>query len=202
MLYEPKPITPQIVNQFIDGNEIQCYLVVVDGEEYAKCEDFSKIAWGENEKKRSGLAYDRGLCNTEGDPNRSTRIGKLGEMAFAKAFGKPVDLEYRRFGDKQDFVLGEQTVDLKTRTTADPYGLIRFITERGKVIPVDKDIYVFGYMAKEDRKNQRAEVMLVGYATKSEVTKEENVKKGRVGNGHYNYEVPYRNLSSIVMLSK
>jgi hypothetical protein len=67
---------------------------------------------------------------------------------------------------------------------------------------VDKDIYVFGYMAKEDRKNQRAEVMLVGYATKSEVTKEENVKKGRVGNGHYNYEVPYRNLSSIVMLSK
>jgi hypothetical protein len=41
-----------------------------------------------------------------------TRIGLLGQMAFAKIFNQPMDFEYREKGDKYDNKIGSWTYDI------------------------------------------------------------------------------------------
>lgn len=168
--------------------------VEVSGKDYEVCEQVSHNMWSNSKTGEWG----RGLANSENDPRKVERIGKLGEMALAKALNKPVDIAYREHGDAQDFILFRTIkIDLKTATRRPRYnaGLVKVIEECGLRIPLTKEIYVFGYVEDEKRSLKSAIVVLVGASLREEIAAKPIVpaKKG----GHKNHEIPYLEMRSM-----
>lgn len=194
--YLPKLIhKPQVVKRVFDGKEMDCVIVEVSGDEYELCEVASQEGnfWGNSKPG----AYGAGLGKTKNDKFKPARTGLLGQMAYGKLFGEPVDLVYRKGGDKQDNLLGgKYRVDVKCPMKNYGKALIYHTNEWGKRIPVDKDIYVFGFVHSEDRENKKATVIMTGFTLKQDV-KKADVQPGIKGNGHLNYEVPFSSLRSI-----
>ena len=80
-VYQPKVVVPTMTLQSFDGGVTrECFLVYVEGEDYEVCERYSENNWG---NKKPG-AYGSGLGRTKNEPYWPARIGKIGEMAFAK----------------------------------------------------------------------------------------------------------------------
>ncbi|MDC1299920.1 hypothetical protein N8Z24_00275 [bacterium] len=177
----------------------KCFKVRISGKEYQECVRCSKgnNFWG-NSKKGT---YGKGLCRSDKDPFRPARIGKLGEMGFSKLFDVEFDNEYRKAGDKYDFMLKGYSIDLKT---SNPWrkngpGLIMRYNERGRSIPLTKDIYVFSYCNYDILEKERAEVSFVGYCMKSDL-EDFPIKDGYRGGKHKNIEVPFNSLVPIQSL--
>lgn len=196
----PKPITePQILKRSFNNKERECILVEIEGDEYNACDITSKgdNFWGNSKRG----AYGAGLGKTDDDKYKPARIGLLGQMAFGKLFNRPVDLIYRQGGDKYDDKIGDHTYDIKCAMRNRGEGLIQHTNEYGKKNKqaLSKDIYVFGHMEAEDRDQQKAKVIFVGFAFKKYIEECES-KVGYKGNGHLNYVVPFSELKSIVKL--
>ena len=193
-LYQPQIIEPVIRKIEYSDCQIFGIQVYISIEEYNIASKSAQEMWA-NSKKGN---YGRGLVNTNTDPFKVERVGRLGEIAFSKIFGVPVDLGYREGGDSYDFLLNGQHYDIKTRCQKyDPQvGMVYSFTGSGKPIPLKSDIYVFGLF--EESILGLHTVFLAGYCTKEQLITLGPTKARR--GSHYNYEIPFKNLSSILEL--
>jgi len=188
-------IEPTVVEKVFDGTKIDCIVVEVYGDEYDACVKASEKYWGNS---KPGV-YGAGLGNTDGDKFKTPRTGLLGQMAFAKIFNQPVDLEYRKGGDKFDNKIGDYTYDIKCAMWNKGRNLIQHTNEFGQKNQqaLSKDCYILSYIESEDRMRKKCKIVIVGFATKKDIQEcETNV--GRAG--HLNYVVPFSEARSIVKL--
>lgn len=183
---------PRIITQYFRDKEVECFSVDVTDEEYDLCEHHSHKFWS-NDKPG---AYGKGLANTESDSAKVTRIGLLGQMAFAKIFNQPMDFEYREKGDKYDNKIGSWTYDIKCAMRNYGRGLIYHTNEWGTKLPLDKNIYVFSFLQSENKEEKRATIIFVGFALQEDVLLCK-VQKGIRGNGHLNYVVNFHEVKPI-----
>ena len=190
--YLPKKVIPVIKKGL--------YKVKVINEEYTICVESSKgnNFWSNSKEGE----YGQGLCKQDNDLFKPARMGKLGEMAFAKLFGIPLDISYREKGDKYDFLVNGVSIDVKTtgpKRKKGP-GLVLRANEKGFEIPIGKDIYVFSYCAFDDTLWKQAEIVFVGWCTKKELLTFP-VEKGILGSGHKNIVADFGKLHSMSELS-
>jgi hypothetical protein len=185
------------IDDKIDVVSHEVITVKIDGEEYEECKKTSEGGnyWANS---KPGV-YGAGLLKTEEDPYKPARTGLLAEMAFSKLTGEPFNNVYKKGGDTHDFLLsGKYKTDVKcsTKQTGLGPGLIQIVNEFGYKIPLRSDIYIFSYLRKEDRTNNVAEIVFVGFALREDVAK---CKKeyGYRGKGHINHEVPFHSLKPI-----
>ena len=164
------------------------HTVAVSGEDYQACVVASMNMWG-NTKPGT---YGKGLTNLPNDPYRVSRVGRLGEMGFARLLGTYPDLEYKKGGDDSDFTYKGLTIDTKTAFSNYGFALVYAENESGRLIPLKSDIYVFGFLKFEFRTTNRAEITYVGYASK-ELILAQPIVPARRGT-HKNYELPYKKL--------
>jgi hypothetical protein len=182
--YIPSKIYPE--SHIVDDMEI--LRVVVEGEEYQLCED-SSHNMGAN--KKTGV-WGRGFRNTSGDPRKVERTGRLGEMAFGKLTETPIDLSYKRMGDKEDTVYEGKSVNVKTAFALYGEIYVRY-SMNNRVLTLHEDVFVFAYLRNEDRNKKIATVDFLGCLLKSEiVTKEKRPRENWI-----NYVCPYADLHSM-----
>ncbi len=195
-MYQPIPITiPKITKQLFNGEERECIFVEIVDEEYIACDKASYNFWGSSKRG----TYGKGLLNSENDLKRTERIGLLGQMAWGKITNEPVDLEYRRGGDKQDaLIFGKYKLDIKCASYNYGVNLIQKINEFKGPQKIDKDVYVSSFLHSEDRKAKIAVICLVGFSLQEDVLKAK-VVPARRGN-HINYEIPFEKTKSIIYL--
>lgn len=206
-MYQPIFIeNPKIMNKTfedienLDSFEKKCIAVVVEGEEYIICEEssYGNNCWANSKKSN----YGKGLGRTEEDKYKPTRTGALGQMAFGKLINKSFDNEYKKFGDQQDYLIGKWKIDVKCAMREKGEVLIYHTSDNGKIILLDKDIYVASYVDYENREEKKSKIVFVGYALKKDI---ENckVQKGRKKvSKHLNYVLSFKSLRSINNLIK
>lgn len=169
-------------NQYQNGNTWT--KVVISGEDYKVC---SEIEMWSSSKKGN---YGKGLKNTAEDPKRVERSGKLGEMAFARLCGLGVDLSYRKLGDDMDFSIMGIKIDVKTSLRNQGFGLIYAQAPGGRKLDLKCDRFVFAYIADDNREEEEATVVVVGYVKKLALENRPLVPGWR-GGGHMNYLLYY-----------
>lgn len=189
--YQPEVIQPVIYVTPIDN--IDALVVLIEGEEYDKCEEYShKRACN----KKTG-EWGKGMINKDGDPRKVERTGLLGEMAFSKIFGYPIDLTYREDGDRYDFIMPKVgTIDIKTASKFPHYrsGLIKAPYKKDRTLKkLPCDMYVFAYIDSEDIQNKKAKIVVVGGRLRRDIQKLPTVP-ARMGS-HSNYEITYSTLN-------
>jgi hypothetical protein len=202
-LYYPQKIQPCESVILIKGKAIKVLEVIVEGKDYDVCDNFSKAMWANKKKGKWGS----GLINSEEDERKAERTGLLGEIAFAKIFGFPIDIEYCKGGKSNDFLSCVNTkdgitIDIKTAARRPKYnaGLVRCTNGWGKPAKLSADIYVFGYVESEDRRNKLSKLIMVGWDYKTNIMKHKK-NRAKMGN-HYNYEVEYLRLIPIQFLGE
>ncbi len=99
--------------------------LVVSGEDYRACRKASGNMWANTKKG----AYGKGLNNTNSDPHRVERLGRLGEMAMARHLGVEPNLDYKKYGDDRDFTYKGLKVDVKTAFRDYGAGLVYAVNE-------------------------------------------------------------------------
>jgi hypothetical protein len=145
-------------------------------------------------------SYGKGILNDKNDVHKTERIGRLGEIAYGKLFNCDPDLEYRRGGDKYDFLLGDKKIDVKT--SAHNHGNFHYVVhsdDRGHVYDLRCDIYIFFYLVEENYLRQTATIGINGYMTKFDMYHDCEIRESRYFNGN-NYCVPKKLLKPITDL--
>ena len=194
-MFQPTKIAHlQVVKKQFNGKEKECIIIKIDGLEYEECDQASENYWANS---KPGV-YGAGLGATADDKYKPVRSGLLGQMAFGKLTGLPVDTTYRKGGDQQDNLIGKIKIDIKCPMRNYGAALIYHTSEKGIKISLDKDIYVCSYIEQENRIEKTATVIMTGFALKQDVEKCE-VKLGRKGS-HMNYELPFDTLRPITKL--
>jgi hypothetical protein len=189
--------------------QIEVLKIVVEGEEYEKCEVNSHKRWS-NEK--TGSVWNDGICNakaTSADDRPTERSGLLVEVAAGKVLLEPVDMGYHKYGDKLDFLLSNRwKIDAKGGLGLPKYysGLVKSIMEEefgSKPCNICKmDFYLFGYVESENKEEHRAVVVLVGAKCSGDIIKLED-RKARTGlSTHYNKEIHYHTMIPIKLFLK
>lgn len=171
---------------------------MVEGDDYESC---ANVEMWSSKKKGN---YGKGLSNSDEDSKRVERTGKLGEMAFAKACGLGVDLNYRKFGDDCDFLLMGLRIDVKTSMSNRGYGTIYAKAPGGRLIDLKCDRYVFAHIVVDDREKRHAIIDIVGYLKRSQL-ENEPLFPGWRGGGHHNFVFKYKELepiSKIIMATR
>lgn len=193
--YQPKLVLPQVKPLVIKKQTIHVVEVIVSGEDYRICDECE--LWCSKKKGNWGS----GLINSDEDKHKAERTGLLGEMAFSKLSGLPINIEYQEGGSNNDFCLttAKSKIDIKTAYRRPKYnaGLIRCGTN-GKTIKLKSDIYIFGYVEKDLRQEKIAQIILVGGEYRENILKKKP-QKARLGH-HINYEVEYDQLIPIETL--
>jgi len=140
--------------------------VLIERELYEKCDEASKNFWCNS---KPGV-YGRGLCNTKFDPHKATRIGLLGECAVAKFLNLPLpDMNYVKGGKPIDLQLGDLKIEVKTANYNYDRMLVYRENRKGRIIPLQSDVYVGCVIIREDKMWREACVGIVGWATRKEV---------------------------------
>lgn len=211
-LYFPTPVKPiksTIVIDRLDGNDNlinfhhTVYYVNVNGENYEKAVQSSTNMYANTKTGH----YGRGMINRPDDPRRVERIGRLGEIALAKAMNCGVDLNYLENGDTCDIEYKDHKIDVKTSERLPEYycGLIRATTnDAAKILKLKSDIYYFAFLWSEDRVNKTALIGLLGAINKKAITisrKNMHPARNRYAK-HLNYEIPYENLKHFRMFEQ
>ena len=199
--YLPSHSEPVYGDVVYNGKKIECAKIEIGSNEYALC-DASSYHRGCSKKKG---VFGRGLINDEKDPFHVERCGNLGEMAFGKLFGLPVDFTFRQRGDNGDFSMGKYSVNVKTATYNYWTGLVRVYKSQADKdadvrIALDADLFVFGWLGTESRDKKNSIVYLAGYHKKEYIFDKCDIKPARKGREHFNYEVPFVGLSPIRQL--
>jgi hypothetical protein len=190
-MYQPIVVAPEIVLETFWGFDPvvkECFRVVISGEEWRICNTTER--WCDNKTGN----YGGGIGNTEDDPRRVTRIGCLGEMAFAKVFGRKFDDEFKDRGDNFDFFIRGEKIDVKAKIDRVEVGLVYARNDWGRDIRIKMDRYVFGYRQSEDREKETATILLCGWQPKAYVKNRPFVKGYGEKAKHYNKECPFANL--------
>ena len=192
---DKKYYMPDII--FPEFNKNGSVDITLTKEEFEVCDYESHRRWSNT---KSGI-YGSGMINSIQDPCRAERIGLYGEMAYAKIFADKVDCVYRWLGDKQDFILFDNKVDVKCASNDRQVGLIYYINPEGKYIHLDKDIYVFGNLLEENLIEKRCKVQLFGWCLFDDIKSRNEVRPARFkASPHFNLEMPYSLLNSIYTL--
>ena len=165
-------------------------MIEVKGENYKSCLEAAANYWASSKTGN----YGKGLINSKDDPLKVERTGLLGEMAFSIFSGLPVDFSYKKGGDKTDFILNGQTVDVKTAASNYGANCIKAYTASGKYVFRELDIYVAAYVVEDT--GESATVNLVGYELGS-VIKGFPPKGARARGLHKNFELDHKKLRSI-----
>jgi hypothetical protein len=193
-LYLPTKILPDSCTIKARKKIIDVFSVDIIQNDYQVCDNF--IMWGSTKKGKWG----EGLINSEDDKKKAERTGLLGEMAFAKVFGLPVNIDYCEGGKDYDFrqehhdilscVSSELKIDVKTAARRPKYnaGLVR-------CNKLKADIYVFAYIKDENRDEKTATVILVGWDYASNIMRQKR-NRAKIGY-HENYELDYAKLLPI-----
>jgi hypothetical protein len=186
-IYLPRRIKPKYEKRKLKDCDslVECVVVEISGDEYEMCEDM-KITHKKDE-------YGKGLCNTKKDKHGAERAGKLGELAFAKMFGLPVDMSNREAA--VDFVFLGKTIDSKTAKSDYGANCIRIQNEYGGFRELKSDYYIAGFVEKDDRNAKEAAVVLVGYQDRDSLIKS-GVKPARVGK-HKNVEMSFSHVRNL-----
>lgn len=187
--YTPKSmVVPKVEVERFGLSDVPCFVVGVTGSDYEMCD---KIAHTWHANKKPG-AFGSGLRKTPNDPCKPVRVGLLGKVAFAQVFGGDVLIKTIKGGTRYDFEMnGLQTVRVKMAMgNRENEGLVQSVDEYGKVIKLESEIYVFGYMRYEERINYVAQLCFVGAMRTKDVMSMPQ-KPGKLGKGHMNYVVPY-----------
>jgi len=172
---------------------IDTFAVVVSGSDYELCDYTSHNLWA---NKKTGV-FGRGLINEKSDERRVERTGLLGEMAYSRLINQPVNLEYKEFGEKHDFVVNGKTVDIKTQTQCSRH-CESFIYAKDKIAPLPllSDFYIFSFVEKENRVEQYAEIVFVGYIKRENISTKLKPSPIREAS-HYNYVVKYEETKNL-----
>jgi len=170
------------------GKIIQGVKVDLFEKEYDLCEESSRNM---SCNKRFGI------LNKKDDPYRTERIGRLGEKAFEKLTGLPVNFEYLEKGDKYDFIVdSECKIDVKTSLfSQNECGYITGVNKQGIKKYLTSNVFVFAYMSKEDKDQRLSSVVFLGYILREDVLKIPLIKSNY--GEHKNYIVYYKNLKPI-----
>jgi hypothetical protein len=184
----------KIEKVLINGKFKKFYHILIRKDEYKICVDCACNMWA-NEK--DGSKFNRGLLNSKKDPHRTERIGRLCEMGFGKLFDMAIDTEYKKFGDTMDFLYKEKKINVKGAAKYPSWeaGLVKAADSNGRKSELKQDIYVFGYMKNENKEQERANVVLVGWQTREYILGLEQ-SPARLEH-HFNYEVPYFDLLDV-----
>jgi hypothetical protein len=196
--YTPEVIDLNIVEHKLGRLKKDCVTVKLNSEEYAFCAESAQDLWANTKK----TAYGKGILNSEQDKTRTERTGILGEMAFAKIAGLVVDATYSEGGALHDFEGEYGSIDVKTASKLQTYKsmLVYAKSGSGKEIPLNSTYYVGAFIAHEDREEQKATVIIVGWCTKETLAARPLVP-GKQG-FWYNREMPYDHLKNIGELLK
>lgn len=198
--FQPELIKITKDNVFIfdcKGESIKGIAVDVCGYNYDKALEISRDMWC-GEKKNS--TYGGGLGNTDEDPKKVERTGRLGEIAFAMILGLSVDARYIKNGDKEDFNINGKSCDIKTAMKMPYYGNGLILgSVKGNKIDLKNDMYIFAYVLREDRVRKIATIVIVGCILKKDISTELHPPMKKNGDNE-NYEVPYTSLRSITEL--
>lgn len=140
--------------------------------------------------RKSGGKFEHGCVNTEKEPTKAERTGRLGEVAIARYLGVEPDLEpYEKGGDTKDFDWAGLSIDVKTSTSFNPdLWWIRAITEWGRYCPLTCDVYLFAWIAKEDKEKKIAWVNYEGFLYNKEVLRAPLPSRQK-GSKHSNFEI-------------
>ena len=188
--YLPEPKIPEWIQCEYNGVEKWVLKCVVEGKDYEVCENVEM--WSSSKPGE----YGKGFANSNDDPFRVERTGKLGEMALAQIIELPVDFKYTEFGDLTDFSITPQaTIDVKTATRLSDYcaSLITAINSNGKQIQLKSQYYVAAYINHDDRVAKRAEVIIVGAISAKDIKRLPIKPARRQGATNKNYELEYNN---------
>lgn len=167
----------------------KCKFIEILGKDYEKC---VKSTEGENFWSNSKTGkYGSGLCTTNKDKYKPARTGRLGELAVARLLNVEADFSYIELGDSEDMLYYGKKVDVKTATRNYGKGLIYCQNQWGKIIPLNKDLYIFSFVREEDRDNKYCKIVIVGYLPRYKV-KKCPIERSRVaGAKHLNYEIRF-----------
>jgi hypothetical protein len=120
-ILEVVQVEPIWEKRHIGGVAPICAKVHVEGEEYARCFPLTRGYWNVTGKTEN--EYQAGLIkgfsdirqdDLPKDTNFANAVGKIGETAFAKMCGLTVDFSVIATGDKQDYMIDQASMDLKT----------------------------------------------------------------------------------------
>lgn len=193
--YLPMQVVPVLKLHKLGRLYLPAIAVKIQENEWEWCDRVSGNLWANSKKNH----YGRGIINSEEDKFKAERCGLLGEMAFSKISGLAVDGSYQKGGKPFDFEspIGGEKIDIKTASKLNAWkaGLIYCETSSGNEITLNADIYVFSYIADEDRLNKKATIIIIGWCQKELVINKPKVK-ARVG-FHLNKEIPYKELTPI-----
>ena len=184
-MYFPALVKPKHYERLgYDGKVIEGMEILISGNEYLRCCDAEGSMWGNGKAGR----YGSGLIK------HPFLFGLLGEMAFGKAFGFPVNLARKEYGEASDFNLStKKTIDVKTNSRLYPSNPMMYImatNDNGASVPLKSNAYVAGFVDNNDQESGVASVVLIGYCLQNDVPRETHLGVA-AGSRHYNYEIPY-----------
>lgn len=194
--YLPIQTVPFIKAQKLGRIEVEGITVKLTPQEWDICDEVSKNYWS----SKKGGVYGKGIINTEDDKTRVERVGLLGEMAFAKISGLPMNVSYKEQGDDYDFRFDGGTIDVKNASRLPPYKQMLVFGKHGnnsKPLELKSDYFVSSFLAFEDRDAKKATIIIVGFCTKDELLSQGLVRARAKKCSHYNYERHYRDLHPI-----
>jgi hypothetical protein len=176
-------------------------IVDITPEEYALCEAASFNMGCNNKKTR----YGRGMINTDDDPRKVERIGRLGETAVARILNLKVDWSYRKYGDMYDFTIPVNNIKIDVKTTAPrkyfpDKGFIRSEDGNGKLVALKSDVFIFCYVRQENTELKTAKIEIYGWISKKQILRLPKIKTPRKDSRHTNYEIDFSTLNSIIDL--
>ena len=193
--YLPIQTVPFIKTQKLGRIEVEGITVKLTPQEWDICDKVSGQMWA-NSKRGN---YGKGIINTITDKTKCERVGLLGEMAFAKISGLPMDISYREKGDDCDFVFPGGSIDIKNASKLSNYKqmLVYGATSSGKLIDIKSSHFVASYLAFEDIALKKATIVIVGWCTREQLMSKGLVRSKASKCMHSNYAVHYRDLRPI-----
>ena len=175
------------MRNFTTGRE--CAVVELTGDEYDTAWMAEK--WVSSKKSHYGSPkpYKGPVKRYQGIDMKGL-YGNMGELAWGKLSGLPVDLEYRVGGDQYDFLIGDMETDIKMAFPKPE----RFRARGPSILAVidfkrekPKDLYIAGFIDKDDPAEQHATVVFAGYIGKDELV-ERPLVASKYGNAQ-NYDI-------------
>jgi len=119
-----------------------------------------KELWSKRDNKF--YKWGAGMINTETMPYKAEFVGILGEIAFSKISGLPVDSEYRRKGNSYDFNTqintSKRDVNIEVKTRLRDYGdvYVKRYDDNNRLVTLKSDIYVFCHIKTTWNKIEKA----------------------------------------------
>ena len=150
----------------------RCYVVNITKKEYNICDKYSVY----RKCNTKDGDYGKGLLATKKDPFKPSRVGLLGELAFAKVFiGLKVDLKYRACGDDCDFIMkldngNRVKIDMKTADYNYGSNWVTVESEFGYEMELKSDIYVCSFIMKKIKPKYVMSIAVVGWQTRKFVS--------------------------------